>query len=234
MAILHPRLPLPLPRLLPITMLVMVTLLVMKSGSIVFAATGAAAVTPPKAEASHATETATKPVITAVPVSSEKQGGLAAVLQPTSDQSVTSSELALLTDLRRRRIALDMREAMLGTREGTLAAVEKRLSGRVNELTVLQSRLEGLEHQRKERDETNWRGLVKLYETMKAKDAALIFNDLDLPVLLPLLDRMKEAKAAAIMAALQPDRARQVTTEMAQMRAKANRIEALHVTSPGG
>ena len=39
---------------------------------------------------------------------------------------------------------------------------------------------------------------------------------------LAVLDRMKEAKAAAIFAAMLPDRARTATTELAQMRAKAN------------
>jgi flagellar motility protein MotE (MotC chaperone) len=53
---------------------------------------------------------------------------------------------------------------------------------------------------------------------MKPKDAATIFNDLAMPVLLQVLDRMKDAKAAAIMAAMNPDKARDVTTELAQMR----------------
>ena len=48
---------------------------------------------------------------------------------------------------------------------------------------------------------------------MKPRDAAAIFNDLDMPVLLQVLDRMKEAKAAPILAAMQPDRAREATTE---------------------
>ncbi len=44
-------------------------------------------------------------------------------------------------------------------------------------------------------DDANWAGLVKVYETMKPRDAAAIFNDMDLPVLLQVLDRMKEAKS---------------------------------------
>ena len=53
---------------------------------------------------------------------------------------------------------------------------------------------------------------------MKPKDAATIFNDLQMPVLLQVLDRMKEAKTAAVMAAMSPDKARDVTAELAQMR----------------
>lgn len=233
MAVLRFRRPLPLPRLLPLSIVVMAMLLVVKSGSFVFTATGAAAAMPTAAETTAAAAHA-KPVAVALPVLGDKQAVVAAQPAPAADVSVNGSELALLTDLRQRRQTLDAREAILGTREATLAAVEKRLASRVNELTALQLQLEGLERQRKQRDETNWRSLVKLYETMKAKEAALIFNDLDLPVLLSLLDRMKEAKAAAIMAALLPDRARQVTTELAQLRAKDNRIEAPRAPSSGG
>ena len=43
-----------------------------------------------------------------------------------------------------------------------------------------------------------------------------------MPVLLQVVDRMKEAKAAAVLAAMQPDKARQVTAELAQMRTRAN------------
>ena len=66
---------------------------------------------------------------------------------------------------------------------------------------------------------------MKLYETMKPRDAATIFNDLDLTVLLQVLDRMKEAKSAMVLAAMQPERARQVTERLAQMRAKANTVQ---------
>ena len=64
----------------------------------------------------------------------------------------------------------------------------------------------------------SWQGLVKLYEAMKPRDAATIFNDLDMPVLLQVVDRMKEAKAAPVLAAMQPDKARDLTARLAQMR----------------
>jgi flagellar motility protein MotE (MotC chaperone) len=57
---------------------------------------------------------------------------------------------------------------------------------------------------------------------MKPRDAATIFNDLQMPVLLQVLDRMKEAKAAVILAAMNPDKARDVTAELAQMRTGKN------------
>lgn len=60
---------------------------------------------------------------------------------------------------------------------------------------------------------------------MKPKDAATIFNDLTMPVLLQVMDRMKDAKAAAVMAAMKPDKARDVTAELVQMRTGRNAVQ---------
>ena len=94
-----------------------------------------------------------------------------------------------------------------------LAAAEQKLSARVAELQALQKKLEALDAARKEREDTSWQGLVKLYEAMKPRDAATIFNDLEMPVLLQVVDRMKEAKAAPVLAAMQPDKARDLTAQ---------------------
>jgi flagellar motility protein MotE (MotC chaperone) len=148
----------------------------------------------------------------------------------STEPPISDGERAVLLDLRARRTELDAREAALASRESVLAAAEARLAARVKELSDLQARLQALEARRAERDEANWRGLVKLYESMKPRDAATIFNDLDLPVLVPILDRMKEAKAAAILGAMQPERARLVTAELAQARARANAVPAAGAT----
>ena len=52
----------------------------------------------------------------------------------------------------------------------------------------------------------------------RSREAATIFNDLEMPVLLQVVDRMKEAKAAPVLAAMQPDKARDLTAKLAQLR----------------
>jgi flagellar motility protein MotE (MotC chaperone) len=138
---------------------------------------------------------------------------------------ISDAERALLLDLRQRRSELDVREAAIAAREAGLAAAEHKLDQRVDELAALQKKLEALETGRKDREEAGWRGIVKTYESMKPKEAAAIFNDLEQPVLLQVLDRMKEAKAAPVLAAMQPDKARQITAELAKMRAQANTVD---------
>lgn len=140
---------------------------------------------------------------------------------------VNEAERALLLDLRARRTVLEAREQAMATREAMQGAAERRMNDRVTQLTALQVRLEQLDETRRERDEANWRGLVKTYETMRPRDAAAILNELDSDVLLQVLDRMKEAKAAFVLAAMQPDRARAATAGLAQRRSRSVAAPAL-------
>jgi flagellar motility protein MotE (MotC chaperone) len=211
----------PVPRLLHVTIAALGALLVVKSVAVVRAAGPAAA---PPAAAQPATAQPAPPA----PAAAATPAAPVVAAKPPSDPPppppVSDAERALLQDLRQRRTELDSREAAITMRENVLASAEKRISARVEELTGLQKRLESLEASRRERDEANWAGLVKVYETMKPRDAAAIFNDLDMAVLLPVLDRMKESKAAPVLAAMQPDRARLVTADLAQLRNKRNAV----------
>lgn len=139
---------------------------------------------------------------------------------------VGDAERALLQDLRSRKLEIDARDRATSEREAVLSAAEHKLSERVDQLAALQTRLEALDTERKRHDEANWAGLVHTYEAMKPRDAASIFNDLDLAVLLPVLDRMKEGKAALVLAAMQPERARLVTTKLAQQRSQPSAVAA--------
>lgn len=194
------------PRLLPLAILAMTALAVVKATTLVQAATPDAHADAPMAAPVTAPVAATPPAEAATP----------------PEPPVGDSERALLLDLRKRRTALDARDAALAARENLLAATTARLATRMGELDDLQKRLEALEAARHGRDEAGWRGLVRTYETMKPKDAAVIFNDLDMPVLLQVVDRMREAKAAPVLAAMLPDRARALTAELARLRSAAN------------
>ena len=60
--------------------------------------------------------------------------------------------------------------------------------------------------------------LVKIYENMKPKDAANIFEDLEMQTLLEVAERMKERKLAPVMAKMNPAKAREMTVELRQLR----------------
>ena len=137
---------------------------------------------------------------------------------PDSPPPVSESERALLQDLRQRRQELDAVAASMATRESVMTAAEQKLAARDGRIADVAKEARKSGCGTETESGSGWQGLVKVYEAMKPKDAATIFNDLQMPVLLQVLDRMKDAKAAAVMAAMSPDKARDVTAELAQMR----------------
>ena len=154
------------------------------------------------------------------PVPAGPSGPPAPVAAPPAEPAIPVSERAVLLELRERRAMLDRREQALDAREALIVAAERRFQERTEQLTALQTRLEQLDGTRRDHDAANWRGIVKTYETMRPKDAAAILNDMEEAVLLQVLDRMKESKAAPILAAMTPERARSATAQLAQMRSK--------------
>ena len=55
----------------------------------------------------------------------------------------------------------------------------------------------------------------KIYENMKPKAAAGVFEELDMDILLEVVSRMKERKVAPILALMTPTRAKELTFELA-------------------
>jgi flagellar motility protein MotE (MotC chaperone) len=138
---------------------------------------------------------------------------------PEAPSPEAAAERAILETLRARRSEMDAREALLAQREMLAAAAERRLSARLEELSALHARLEAESRTRDERAEQGWRQMVRLYEGMRPRDAAGIFDELEMTVLVQVVDRMREAKAAPILAAMRQERARLLTTELARHRA---------------
>ena len=119
-------------------------------------------------------------------------------------------------ELQQRREQLLELEARLAIREAALRAAEADLAAQLDRLEALRGELQELVGLADAEEEARQQQLVKVYESMRAKSAAQIFDRLDLAVLLPVAKRMKEVKMAAILAAMNPDRARIVTTELAR------------------
>ncbi len=132
--------------------------------------------------------------------------------------SMTDEELEILQSLSRRREMLVERERDLDKRDVLLQATEKRLDEKMAELRELQATIEDLVRENDTKTEEQMSSLVKIYEAMKPKEAARIFNNLDMVVLLDVIERMKERKTAPILARMSPDRANAVTLELARRR----------------
>lgn len=138
---------------------------------------------------------------------------------PTFDVAdVSAAEIELLENLVARREALEARARELDMREKLLAAAEQRVDAKITELKKIEASVAKLIEVFDEREESKIRSLVKIYEKMKAKDAARIFNQLDQDTVLAVVERMREAKAAAIIAQMDAKNAKAVTTDLARLR----------------
>ncbi|MEO0392638.1 MAG: hypothetical protein AAF213_05240 [Pseudomonadota bacterium] len=134
------------------------------------------------------------------------------------NRELTRSELRLLQELSERRQDLMDRERQLDQREALLDAAEARFEEKFTELAALRDQLQGLLKAHDEDQEAKLASLVRIYESMKPKDAARIFDNLDMDVLLDVVVRMKESRSAAVLAEMQPDRAKEVTLQLVDQR----------------
>lgn len=126
------------------------------------------------------------------------------------------SQIELLQSLSERRKELDARERAIEQREGLLTAAEHRIESKIEELKTVKSEIEELIKTYDKQEEQQVAGLVKIYETMKPKDAARIFNELDMDVLLEVFERMKASRTAPVLADMDPVRAKEITTRIAE------------------
>jgi flagellar motility protein MotE (MotC chaperone) len=137
---------------------------------------------------------------------------------PSGDQGFSASEIETLQSLAKRRDELDKREQAIGQKEALLKAAGVEVDRKIVELNKLRGQLEDLLNKQKTAEDERINSLVKIYENMKPKDAANIFNTLEMDVLLPVIAKISERKASPILAAMDPEKARQVTIKLAEQK----------------
>ena len=125
-------------------------------------------------------------------------------------------ERRILENLAKRRASLEERENELAVREAVVAAAELRLDDKISTFEVERAALVALREQRNADDSEEIASIVSAYERMKPKDAAVIFNALDEKILVPLAAGMRTQALAGVLAEMEPDNARRLTTLLAE------------------
>ena len=131
-------------------------------------------------------------------------------------QPVSASERAILERLQARRQELETRSREIDIRESLLKAAEKRAEGRVEELKAIESRISGAAQQKADEEAARFKGIITMYEGMKPKDAAKVFDRLEMPVLFEIASHIAPRKMADILGQMSPDVAERLTVEMAR------------------
>ena len=142
----------------------------------------------------------------------------AATLLSKDPTLLTQAEIDLLQQLADRREQIEARTRELDLREGLLKAAEDRIGKKIQDMKTLQVTINSLIKKHDTQQDAKLNSLVKIYQNMKPKEAARIFEDLELDTLLMVVERMKERKLAAIMAKMNPIKAREVTIQLSRLR----------------
>jgi flagellar motility protein MotE (MotC chaperone) len=139
---------------------------------------------------------------------------------PTSfdPSSLTQSEIDTLERLAERREIIEKRERELAVKEGLLRAAEGRIDGKIVQLQDLERSIEGLLAEYDVKKQGEIEQLVRIYGAMKPKDAARIFDSLEMPILVLVVQSMKETKVAPILAAMNSAKATALTEELSSRR----------------
>ena len=138
-----------------------------------------------------------------------------AVVQDVPGRPASAGERAVLERLQERRQEIDSRSRDLDMRENLLKAAEQRMDAKLGELKSMETRVDTAEVKRQQTDSERFKTIVAMYDNMKSKDAARIFDRLDLKILVEVSTQMKPAKMAEILGQMTPEAAERLTVELA-------------------
>jgi flagellar motility protein MotE (MotC chaperone) len=149
------------------------------------------------------------------PIEPKRDPGGTLVPLEGSGKPVSPAERVILEHLQERRQELDARARELEVRENLLKAAERRVEERVTEMKEIEARISSAMQQKEEMEASRLKSLVTMYENMKPKDAAKIFDRLDLKVLLDVSSQINPRRMSDILAQMQPEAAEHLTVELA-------------------
>ena len=138
------------------------------------------------------------------------------VFPDQNPQSVSPSERAILERLQARRQELEQRAREIEIRESLLKSAEKRIEGRVEEMKATEAKISTATGQKAEQDSARFKGIITMYEGMKPKDAAKVFDRLEMSVLYDIASQIAPRKMSDILGLMQPEAAERLTVELAR------------------
>ncbi|MCX4349631.1 MAG: hypothetical protein OSJ76_07615 [Alphaproteobacteria bacterium] len=126
----------------------------------------------------------------------------------------TQSEIMILQELAERREALDIRSREIDKKAVQLKVAEQEIDKRLKQLQEHEQKLRKLIQEYNEKERAKINALIKVYSSMKPKDAARIFNTLDIDVTVALLKDMKPSTSSAILAQMNAEKAKEITDKI--------------------
>lgn len=128
-----------------------------------------------------------------------------------TNSAFSQSEIMILQELAERREALDIRSREIDKKAVQLRVAEQEIDKRLTQLRDYEQKLRKLIKEYNDKEKAKIDALVKVYSTMKPKDAARIFNTLDIDVTVSLLKEMKPSTSSAILSQMKAEKAKEIT-----------------------
>ncbi|WP_412759985.1 MotE family protein [Methylobacterium guangdongense] len=125
------------------------------------------------------------------------------------------TERLLLEKLGARRDALRQKNEELDLREKMLGEAERKLETGLGDLKKAEDKVETVAKAKEEAEKQGLKNIVTMYEAMKPKDAARVFDRLGHEVLVPIVLAMNPRKMAEVLAVMQPETAERLTVALA-------------------
>lgn len=129
---------------------------------------------------------------------------------------ISASERAILERLQARRQEIESRQREIDIRESLLKSAEKRIESKVEEMKAVETRISATQSEQKAAESQRMKGLVTMYEGMKPKDAARVFDRLEMGVLIEIASAIAPRKMSDILGLMSPEAAEKLTVEMAR------------------
>jgi len=127
----------------------------------------------------------------------------------------SGAERQILERLQQRREQLDARARELDIRESLVKAAEQRIDAHLAEIKEVEARIKTETKEKDQVEAARFKGLVTMYENMKPRDAAKIFDGLDMDVLIKVVSQINPRSMADIMAQMSPEMAEHLTVALA-------------------
>tara|TARA_R110002095_G_scaffold36908_2_gene34422 strand:- start:427 stop:1233 length:807 start_codon:yes stop_codon:yes gene_type:complete len=168
----------------------------------------------------HATavkETKQKPLGKLDSLPEEKKKGLKA-LDEFDPFNMTADQYRVLKGVVEKRDQLSDREHSISEKEQVLQALVKKVDEKVAELKKTKEELRLLVDKIDEDENANTKRLVKMTEAMKPAQAAKVLEGIEFSILLEIMEKVKEKKASAILAAMDVEKAGYLMTALSKRR----------------
>ncbi|HJK87441.1 MAG TPA: hypothetical protein QKA14_01110 [Candidatus Megaira endosymbiont of Hartmannula sinica] len=134
------------------------------------------------------------------------------------NKDYTREEAILIKKISKRKQDIEKINQNLVNKENMLKIAEDKLNKKAQQMQDMQDKLNEIADQYNYQKDQRILNLVKIYESMRPRDAASIFNDLDEDILLKVALGMKPSKIASIMSYMDTTKAKNLSLDMVKIR----------------